>query len=201
MVRIHPVPPKPINGPMNETEIKILPIAMSIFAIFAFGFITFAVANASEISPENIVNVVNQERISNGLNPVKINSQLQNAAIAKSQDMIAKNYFDHYAFGQTPWMFIIRAGYDYSVAGENLAKGYSTSEGVVSAWMNSPAHRANILNPSFQEIGVGVVKGISSGNGQSSGPTLTTEMLAAPKSRISQFFDTISNALTGLLVR
>ncbi|MEI6144135.1 MAG: CAP domain-containing protein [Candidatus Berkelbacteria bacterium] len=184
----------------QETEHKIVP-AVTILAIFAFGIITFALANASEITPENIINIVNQERAANGLNPVKMNSELQDAAVAKSRDMIYRNYFDHYAFGETPWMFILRAGYNYSVAGENLAKGFSSSEGVVSAWMNSPAHRANILNPNYQEIGVGVVKGAFTENGQTTDTTLTTEMLAAPRSRFAQFFATITNALTGILVR
>lgn len=179
----------------EETEYKIVP-AVAIFAIFAVGIITFVLANASEINPENIVNLVNQERAANGLSPVRTNQELQNAAISKSQDMIYRNYFDHYAFGQTPWMFILRAGYNYSVAGENLAKGFNSSEGVVGAWMNSPAHKANILNPDYQEIGVGVVKGAFTENGQASDTTLTTELLATPKSRMTIFFEQMTNTIS-----
>lgn len=183
---------------MNETENKILPV-VTILAIFAFGILTFVLANASEISPDNIVKLVNAERTLNGLNPVKINAELQNAAISKSQDMVYRNYFDHYAFGQTPWMFILRAGYNYSVAGENLAKGFNSSEGVVNAWMNSPAHKANILNPNYQEIGVGVVKGTYSENGQTMDTTLTTEMFAVPKSRVTIFLERVTNAISSVL--
>ena len=181
----------------EETEHKIVP-AVAILAIIAFGIITFVLANASEISPENIVKLVNDQRTANGLSPVKINAELQNAAITKSQDMIYRNYFDHYAFGQTPWMFILRSGYNYSVAGENLAKGFSTSEGIVNAWMNSPTHKANILNPDYQEIGVGVVKGVYTENGQVSDTTLTTEMLAAPKTRLTIFLEQVTNTISRL---
>ena len=179
---------------MNETEVKILP-AVTILAIIVFGIFSFVLANASEITPDNIVKLVNEERTANGLNPLKMNPKLQSAAIFKSNDMIYRNYFDHYAFGQTPWMFIIRAGYDYSVAGENLAKGYSTSEGVVNAWINSPSHRANILNPDFQDIGVGVVRGAFTADGQTVETTMTTELFATPKSKIAVFFERISNTI------
>ncbi|MCX6810490.1 MAG: CAP domain-containing protein [Candidatus Berkelbacteria bacterium] len=182
----------------EETEHKIVP-AVAILAIFAFGIMTFALANASEISPDNIIKLVNVERSSNGLNPVKMNTELQNAAISKSEDMIYRNYFDHYAFGQTPWMFIIRAGYNYSVAGENLAKGFNTSEGIVSAWMNSPTHRANILNPDYQDIGIGVVKGTYTENGTTADTTLTTEMMATPKSGLTLFLERVTNAISSIL--
>lgn len=181
----------------EETEHKIVP-AVTILAMFAFGIITFALANASEISPENIVNLVNQERTANGVDPVKVNPELQSAAVAKSQDMIYRSYFDHYAFGQTPWMFILKAGYNYSVAGENLAKGFSSSEGVVNAWMDSPEHRANILNPEYQEIGVGVVKGTFTENGRATDTTLTTEILAAPKSKLTSFIERVANAILSI---
>ncbi|PIU24559.1 hypothetical protein COT12_00405 [Candidatus Berkelbacteria bacterium CG08_land_8_20_14_0_20_39_8] len=178
----------------EETEHKIVP-AITVFAIIAVGIISFAMANASEITPENIVKLVNEQRQENGLNPVRVNADLQSAAVVKSQDMIFRNYFDHYAFGETPWMFILRTGYNYSIAGENLAKGFSSSEGVVSAWMNSPSHRANILNPDYQDIGVGVVKGEYSENGQTSETTITTEMFATPKSRIAVIFERVTNAI------
>jgi len=187
------------NRHMNEeTEHKIVP-AVAILAIFAFGIITFALANASEISPDNIVKLVNEQRVSYGLNPVRANSELQTAAVEKSKDMILRNYFDHYAFGQTPWMFILRAGYNYTTAGENLAKGFNSSEGIVNAWMNSPAHRANILNPDYQEIGVGVVKGTYVENGQATDTTLTTEMMAAPKSGLTLFLERVTNAISSIL--
>jgi len=181
----------------KETEIKVIPV-VALIAVFIVGLLTFALANASDITPQNIESAVNNERVSRGLSPLKISPELQNAAVSKSTDMVLKNYFDHYAFGQTPWMFILKSGYNYSVAGENLAKGFSTSEGVVNAWMNSPAHRENILNPDYQDIGVGVVKGSYSENGQTLQTILTTEMAAKPKSTISKIFESISTIFSNI---
>jgi len=184
---------------MNEKDVgtKVIP-AVVLSAIFAVGLFTFVLANASEITPQNIENAVNNERVSRGLSPLRVNTELQNAAVSKSTDMLTKSYFDHYAFGQSPWMFMLRSGYDYTVAGENLAKGFSTSEGVVNAWMNSPTHRANILNPDYQDIGVGVVKGAFTQNGQTGETTLTTEMAAKPKSAISKIIERVSTIFANI---
>ncbi|MFA5157605.1 MAG: CAP domain-containing protein [Patescibacteria group bacterium] len=184
---------------MEETEIKrkVLP-AVTIAALFFIGLATVFIASASEISPENIISAINRERESVGLSPLTTNQNLNQAAYTKSSDMLARNYFEHYAYGLTPWMFIIRSGYEYSVAGENLAKGFSTSEDIVKAWMKSPTHRQNILNPEYQDVGVGVVQGVYSENGEVTETTLTTEMAAKPKSPIVQFFGRITAALSGL---
>lgn len=184
---------------MDEKEVgtKVIPI-VTLIAIFTVGLFTFVLANASEITPENIETAVNNERISHGLAPLRVSPELQNAAISKTTDMMIRNYFDHYAFGQTPWMFMLKSGYNYATAGENLAKGFSTSEGVVTAWMNSPTHRANILNPDYQDIGVGVVKGSFSENGQTKETILTTEMAAKPKSAILKIIERISTIFASI---
>lgn len=150
---------------------------------------------ASEITPENIISAVNQKRQENGVSSLVENPQLQVAAKNKSIDMIINNYFEHYAQGRTPWMFIKSQGYDYQIAGENLAMGFETSEGVVNAWMNSPVHRANILNSEFEEIGVGVVRGTYTENGQTKETTITTEMLAQPKSKVNQLLEKVAITL------
>jgi len=183
---------------INKNKAKI--IARTLGGVFVF-ILTLAFSTltyASEITPENIVGAVNKEREINGLSPVMVSPQLQIAARNKSVDMIARNYFEHYAFGKTPWSFIQSEGYDYSVAGENLAMGFNSAEGVVSAWMNSPSHRANILNPEFQNIGVGVVKGAYTENGQTNQTTMTTEMFATPKSKVNQLIDRVIATLNKL---
>jgi len=185
---------------INKDKNKVQIIARILGGVFVF-ILTFAFSTltyASEITPENIVNAVNREREINGLSPVIVSPQLQSAARKKSIDMIVRDYFDHYAFGLTPWSFIQNEGYNYSIAGENLAMGFSTAEGVVSAWMNSPMHRANILNPEFQNIGVGVVMGSYTENGQTNPTTMTTEMFATPKSKVSQLIDRVIATLNKL---
>lgn len=113
-------------------------------------------AFASAITAGDLNSLTNQQRAGSGLGALIINSQLTNAAYAKAQDMLADQYWAHFApDGATPWSFIITSGYDYINAGENLARGFGTSSGVVTAWMNSPEHRANLLNSSYREaIGI-----------------------------------------------
>jgi len=95
-----------------------------------------------------------------GLSPLSLSPQLSRVARAKSQDMKDKKYFDHTSptYG-SPFEMMKAFGISYSIAGENIAKGQPTPEAVVKAWMNSPGHRANILNPAFTQIGVGYVGG------------------------------------------
>lgn len=103
-----------------------------------------------------VVNATNQYRIQAGLSPLRWNPVLSVAALAHSQDMASNDFFGHMGSnGSSPLDRIRAAGYAYDSAGENVAAGYATPEGVVQAWMQSSSHRANILNPDFTEMGVG----------------------------------------------
>lgn len=118
-------------------------------------------AQASTITPTNIINLTNQERAAAGLNRLNTNSKLSSAALAKANNMFEEQYWDHFGpNGETPWQFIRGAGYYYVYAGENLAKGFSTAEGVHEAWMASTSHRANIMSGKYKDIGVAVVEGV-----------------------------------------
>jgi uncharacterized protein YkwD len=94
-------------------------------------------------------------RVAAGDQPLELNAQLDAAAEAKVQDMIVNNYWAHYrpSDGKSPWDFMTEAGYNYTVAGENLAKGFRTPGGITLAWMNSPEHRANLLSPKYHDVG------------------------------------------------
>lgn len=107
---------------------------------------------------EEVIRLTNQKRAQNGLPALKANWELSRIARYKSQDMHDKNYFSHTSptYG-SPFDMMKKFGISYSSAGENIAKGQSTPAQVVEAWMNSPGHRANILNRSYTEIGVGYV--------------------------------------------
>jgi hypothetical protein len=119
---------------------------------------------ASQISPERIVELTNIERAKVGAGPVKLNSLLSEAAQRKAGDMFAFDYWAHNSpSGRDPWSFFKEVGYHYLYAGENLARDFSTPEAVVSAWMASPSHRENLLNPKYKEIGVSVVDGTLGG--------------------------------------
>lgn len=115
---------------------------------------------STNIDVEKIISLTNQERKKMGLTTLKENPILDQAAVEKAKDMISKNYWNHFApDGTTPWYFFGKSGYQYSSAGENLARDFYTNDAVVSAWMNSPTHRENILSKDYQDIGIGVVYG------------------------------------------
>ncbi|GAA4578464.1 hypothetical protein GCM10023194_01400 [Planotetraspora phitsanulokensis] len=108
---------------------------------------------------QEVVRLTNAERAKAGCRPLKANAKLRAAAFGHSSDMSAKNYFDHDSKdGRTFVDRIKAAGYSFSAAAENIAKGYSSAAAVVNGWMNSSGHRANILNCAYTEIGVGYAK-------------------------------------------
>ncbi|MCB2293129.1 CAP domain-containing protein [Clostridium algoriphilum] len=108
---------------------------------------------------KEVVTLVNKERAKQGLASLKDNSQLASVARTKSQDMVDKNYFDHTSptYG-SPFDMMKHFGITYTAAGENIAMGQQTASSVMSSWMNSPGHKANILSKDFTEIGVGIAK-------------------------------------------
>lgn len=115
---------------------------------------------AANISPSDVIRLTNDRRLSGGLSPLSENSVLSSAALAKGNDMLAKGYWAHFApDGTSPWTFFQSFGYKYKYAGENLARDFSNPGSAVEAWMGSPSHRDNIMNPNYREIGIGVVEG------------------------------------------
>jgi hypothetical protein len=119
---------------------------------------------AANISPAEVIRLTNAQRAQGGLTQLTENSALSQAALAKGNDMLAKGYWAHFApDGTSPWSFFLKFGYKYKFAGENLARDFSDASSAVSAWMNSPTHRENILNANYREIGIGVVEGNLSG--------------------------------------
>ncbi len=106
-----------------------------------------------------VVQLVNQERAANGLKALTVNSSLTKTATLKSQDMAKLNYFDHQSptYG-SPFDMMKQYGISYRAAGENIAMGQTSPQQVMQGWMNSPGHRANILNASFTQIGVGIAR-------------------------------------------
>ena len=120
----------------------------------------YVLGYASAIDRDEIVIYTNDQRILAGLPPLTMNEQLSQAAQEKANDMFANNYWAHISpTGTTPWVFIKNTGYEYSVAGENLARDFNNSLDVVNAWMNSDTHKANIVHNKYTQIGVAVVNG------------------------------------------
>ncbi len=132
---------------------------------------------ASNISVSEVINLANQERTSGGLPTLQTNASLNKAAAQKAAHMFEQDYWAHFApDGTSPWYFFNLVGYKYTWAGENLARDFATSSGVVVAWMESSGHRANILSKNFSEIGVAVVNG----NLEGEDTTLVIQLFGKP---------------------
>lgn len=118
-------------------------------------------AQNSEINSDEqeVFKLVNQQRTNNGLQALKIDNEVQKVARIKAQDMVNNNYFSHNSptYG-SPFDMLNSFKVSYKTAGENIA-GNSSNSAAVTAWMNSPGHKANILNGNFNYTGIGVVTG------------------------------------------
>ena len=138
---------------------------------------------STNISKDEIISLTNSERGSKGLSQLKENVLLSEAAALKATDMFEDDYWAHFApDGTSPWYFFKQTGYSYSWAGENLARDFQSSTGVIGGWMSSTAgHKENILNSNFTEIGVAVKNGILQGEET----TLVVQLFAKPVSYLA----------------
>ena len=119
----------------------------------------------ADITKSSLESLVNQTRQAIGLQPLVGNSKLDEAAQMKAQNMVQENYFNHTSpSGTSPWHWFLQAGYNYKYAGENLAVGFYESEEVYNAWLNSPSHKENIVNPNYTEVGTAVLRGFGFGD-------------------------------------
>jgi uncharacterized protein YkwD len=115
----------------------------------------------SILSNAGVIKWTNEQRKNNSLPPLVMNQKLSAAALAKAQDMLKNQYFAHTSpSGIGAADLAKKVGYEYLAIGENLAMGdFGDDQALVQAWMDSPGHRANILNSRYTEIGVAVIKG------------------------------------------
>ena len=150
--------------------IKVIPLAI-IYYVPTTDFF-------AEVNSNVILSLTNEFRKQNGLNELKVNPLLNEIAKEKASDMLNKKYFAHNSpEGLTPWYWFIKNNYNYKYAGENLAIDFIDSSQVVNAWLNSPSHRANLLNQNYEEVGIAVV----SGNIEGYETTLVVQVFGTPK--------------------
>jgi hypothetical protein len=147
--------------------------------LFSFsGTVFFA-----DLTKTSLVDMTNVSREQLGFQPLKENPVLSQAAYLKAKDMIEKDYFAHYSpEGVSPWHWLGEVGYDYRLAGENLAIGFLESEQVHTAWMDSLSHKENILDAGYQEMGIAVLKG----DFQGKETTLVVQFFGTPKAVVPQ---------------
>lgn len=180
----HLFTPHPSNGYRSKIIHHDMLTGYLVFALF----LTFAINQlqaksgsilgyATDITANKLFHLTNQEREKDGLQTLTYSVKLQEAAQKKAENMFLNNYWSHYGpNGETPWQYILATGYQYEYAGENLAKNFLFSDGVVRAWMNSPTHKENILRKDYTEVGFAVVDGVL--NGEET--TLVVQMFAKP---------------------
>lgn len=114
----------------------------------------------AEIAASVLIDLTNESRLAYNQSPLLRSPLLDQAAELKGQDMVEKEYFSHNSpDGVTPWHWFRKVNYNFLYAGENLAINFTDSVEVENAWLESPTHRANIMNVEFREIGMATVKG------------------------------------------
>ena len=133
---------------------------------------------ASNINITDLLKYTNKKREENGASNLRLNDKLSAAAQKKAKDMFEDGYWAHIApDGTEPWDFIVGENYEYTYAGENLAKNFSTSKEVVEAWFKSPTHKSNLIGVNYEEVGFAVVNGVMNGYET----TLVVQMFGKPR--------------------
>jgi uncharacterized protein YkwD len=141
---------------------KVLAVFGTVF--FLFAAVSTASAASMSQAESSLLRAVNQTRAQYGLRPLRADGTLERAARAHSADMLRHHYFAHGAFMQRLRAFGARGPF----VGENLAWGagsYAAAATIVKEWLASPEHRANLLRPGFQRIGIGALRGSFQGYG------------------------------------
>ncbi|HYC90275.1 MAG TPA: CAP domain-containing protein [Thermoanaerobaculia bacterium] len=124
-------------------------------------------ANDNEINAENVTALMNARRAEAGLGPLRLDAKLTRAAESRMQDMIDGAWWSHQSpDGTPPFVWITAADYNYVAAAENLAAGFETAGLLVESWIESPGHRANILNPMYADCGIAVIEGRTDRRGE-----------------------------------
>lgn len=118
----------------------------------------------NEITAENVIRLMNEYRDEQGLPPLGAEHRLMLAAEDRMRHMEDEGYWAHNApDGMRPFVWVKARAYEYRIVGENLATGFETAALLVQSWMESPGHRANILSADFQDCGVAVIDGSTTG--------------------------------------
>jgi len=146
-------------------SVLVLAIFIELASLFQTVGLLQSMGQLASVLPGVVVALTNDERTSNQLSALTTNSLLTEAAQNAADDMAQKGYFAHVSpDGKLPWYWLTQVGYNYQYAGQNLAVNYNDSSQLLTAWMDSPTHRANILGANFTQIGVGMATGTYEGN-------------------------------------
>lgn len=189
--------PANCHKPHFLREKSIVTVLLVVVLLFFASFLgRYAVEHndfLASIQSAYLVDLTNADRATLGLGSLTINEKLVNAANMKANDMAEKGYFAHVSpDGHSPWYWIEKAGYNYIYAGENLAVNFNQSRDVQNAWMNSPTHRANIVNKHYTEIGISTSEGYYKGYKT----IFVAQVFASPNTRNTVFDKIIDSTAT-----
>ncbi|MEK9182525.1 MAG: CAP domain-containing protein, partial [Patescibacteria group bacterium] len=167
---VHTIVPHEKNRNVPHLLQKKFVALLSVFIVVLFYFnqnnfeIIRELNLTGAVYPGVLADLTNEDRAEEGVPGLLWSDTLENAAKLKAEDMIQNGYFAHTSpSGITPWHWLTRANYSFVYAGENLAIDFRESSRVEKAWLDSPTHRANVLNPRFTEMGIMALDGIFEG--------------------------------------
>jgi len=167
---------------LRTKSLAIIAVTLALLKIAVTGYLFLIYPNPAsmaELMNQRVLELTNQARIDNQVETLKIDPSLNQAALAKANDMLKQNYFAHIApNGKKPWDWINRDDYAYLYVGENLGMNFSSAESVHNALMLSPSHKRNILNNNYQDIGIAILSGMLEGQQTN----LLVELFASKKS-------------------
>src|SRR3989338_5845426 len=134
--------------------------AIVVLSITMFPLSAFMAPDVLSVQAQNIIALANDVREQKNLAPYTVVPALTRSSKNKANDMATLQYFSHTnKNGRTITSWITEAGYDYEVAGENLAMGFHTAEDIIAAWTKSPTHYANLIDTEFKDFGIGIASG------------------------------------------
>ncbi len=154
-------------------------------------------AAARDITPDSVLAAVNQTRRENGLPILLMNQKLVTAAENKAKNMQTYGYWAHTnpTTNETGWMFIQQSGYVYANAGENLARDYTSTQGIINGWLNSSTHKSVLLSAKYAETGIGVLYYTQNGVEKA----LVVQLFAKPLTTRQTVTTAVSRAFAGFI--
>ncbi|MBI2620866.1 hypothetical protein HYW61_01410 [candidate division WWE3 bacterium] len=175
--RVHKTRARLLSHAAFSAYIVLVLVTFALFRTLPLAF-PGVLGYASDINVVDLFERTNRERVKFGFSELVLSPALTAAAEKKARHMFEKNYWAHIApDGTEPWSFILDSGYDYSYAGENLAKNFGASKDVVDAWIKSSSHRQNLLSGNYDEVGFAAVDGVLDGYET----TLVVQMFGRPR--------------------
>jgi uncharacterized protein YkwD len=164
-------------------------VALAVNSLWSNGSV---LGNSANFSADQLLILTNHERSNAQLGGLNMDPELTTAAQNKANDLVNRNYWSHTApDGNTFRTVVAASGYQYQLAGENLAYGFKNAQQVVVGWMNSPEHRANLLNGNYEDVGFGIA---SSPNYLGKGPAeVVVAEYAQPSGAVSNITFSVNN--------